>query len=184
MRRGFVAVMALALVSWPSAAVGDEVRVVDRGGTVVCVSDAYTVAIAPGLSLAPAEQTFGSTAPSSANCRGSVQGRQVTGLGTVSIKDGVMSGSTCARASGKARAVFTVPTADGPVEFVNHFTFESAGAGGTFTGDLASGVFAFTPTKGDCVSEPLTSVTVHRLGGRIVLVPTADDGPGLALVAS
>lgn len=75
------------------------------------------------------------------------------------------TGATCQKSSGAGRAVFTVPTAEGLVEFVNHFTYEPEGLIGTFEGPLLSGVFTLgPPTTGDCLSEPLTLVTVTFAG--------------------
>lgn len=166
MRRAFAtAVIALTFVTLPSAAVGVETRAA-QGETIACLASPYPLSVSPGLTTVPSEKTtFKSTAPSVVDCQGSVQGRQVTGRGKVTIEEAVAVGATCQNSSGKGRAVFTVPTADGPVQFVNNFTYEHAGLAGTFTGELLSGVFIFSPpTKGDCTSEPLTVVTVTFAG--------------------
>lgn len=145
----------------PSAA-ADEARgqLVAEGNNATCFAPPYPLAASPGLTLVPTDQTFGTPQPAVVNCQGSMQGRQVTGMSKILIK-GTAAGATCAHARGRGQSVLTVPTAEGPLEIVNNFTFEAAPVGGIFTGDVMSGVFTFSPpTKGDCVTEPLTVVTV------------------------
>lgn len=159
-----IAVIALMLVALPGVA-GAEAPAA-QGEDVMCVASPYPLSVSPGLTMDPSEKTtFRSAAPSVIDCQGTVQGSKVTGRGQVVIEEAVATGATCQKSSGAGRAAFTVPTAEGVVEFVNHFTYEHEGLTGTFEGPLLSGVFVFSaPTKGDCLNEPLTVVTVTFAG--------------------
>lgn len=143
----FTLVSPAALV--PSAA-ADELRpLVREGETAMCtITTDYGVSISPGLTLLPVEATIATIEPAVFECRGSVAGREVTGPGTISYEataTGPMGGATCEIATGKGRALITIPTADGPVELVNNFTFEGVMGSGKFNGDTYSGVFSFIP---------------------------------------
>jgi hypothetical protein len=158
--------MVLVLATLPGAAVG--AAPVSDGRAVMCTSDPFPMAISPGLSLTPAPVTFATTQPAVVTCHGSIDGREITGPGRLSAHgtmSGPAGGATCEQASGEGRGIFTLPTADGPVEMTNNFTFEASSVLGVFRGDALSGVFTFGPPgEGDCLTSALTLATVHIFG--------------------
>jgi hypothetical protein len=172
----FRAVTALML-ALPTAvpagnAVADEVprSIGEEGRTAVCHVPTYTVPMAPGLTMLPVENTFGTTEPTAIACDGSVRGRPGDGPRDTGLHregDGAGGGGTCEVFTGHGRAVITLPTAEGAVELVNNFTFEGGGAAGQFTGDVFSGVVHLSPVQGDCVTEPLTVLAIRVLTGVI-----------------
>jgi hypothetical protein len=97
------------------------------------------------------------------DCLGSVKGHQITGAGTLINHRGVIAGN-CAQTAGKGRYVASIPTDGGTMRVGGNYTFESHGAVGTFSGSVWSGVFEFVAETGDCVSSPVTRVTVRAQG--------------------
>jgi hypothetical protein len=166
MRHLASALIVLVVVTLADAAAG----AVPPGGSrsALCTLDPFPLAISPGLTVTPAVVRFATTSPAVVTCHGWIDGHQVTGPGRFSVHgtmSGPAGGATCAQANGEGRGVFTLPTADGPVEMINTFTFEATSTGGIFRGDALSGLFTFgPPVKGDCVSAPLTSATVTIVG--------------------
>jgi hypothetical protein len=121
--------------------------------TAVCTFSFDNGSLSPGLSSASAPG-YWHAGPGPIDCTGSVNGRQVTGTGVI-VESGSLEGS-CARGSGSGTQSITLPTSGGDVHFTQPIMFRWAGAGGPFEGPRLSGMFEFRPTKGDCVTEPLT----------------------------
>jgi hypothetical protein len=139
-----------------------------HGRAAVCTVDPFPLSISPGLTVAPTPVSFATTSPAVVRCHGWVDGRQVIGPGSLTVQgtmSGPAGGASCAQADGKGRGLFTLPTADGPVEMINTFTFEAISTAGVFRGDALSGMFIFgPPVEGDCVTAPLTSTIVTIVG--------------------
>jgi hypothetical protein len=160
------AVLVLLTVTFPGAAVGAAPA--GAGRAAVCTLEPFPLAMSPGLAVTPAPVRFATTSPAVVTCHGWIGGHEVTGPGRLSV-EGTMSGpaggASCAQIDGEGRGVFTLPTADGPVEMINNFTFEASATAGVFRGDALSGLFLFgPPVEGDCVTTPMTSATATIVG--------------------
>jgi len=119
--------------------------------------------ISPGLSVTPRAVKITSGGPTGrATCSGHVYGKAITGTGTVAFRGRAVA--SCAYGSGTAEARLELPTADGTVKVQYPFSFHAVGATGSFMGKKASGGFAFAPTRGNCVTAPVTKVHVEAFG--------------------
>jgi transposase len=124
----------------------------------------FNLTISPGLSVTPrsAKATTGGRT-GKITCSGRVYGKAITGPGTVGTRVRAVA-STCAYGHGTAEAWLELPTADGTVKVQYRYTFNYVGATGSFMGKKASGGFAFAPTKGNCVTAPITKAHVEAFG--------------------
>ena len=126
--------------------------------------------LSPGLSNEPSSGTFTSNGETGeVECEGPVNGKEPTGKGTWGVDGhyGTEDPDACTTGGeGDAMQSSTVPTKDGEEKVTNNatFTFGALQGGGTFggefTGDNAEGTFEVTPKEGDCVSAPITKITV------------------------
>jgi hypothetical protein len=126
--------------------------------------------LSPGLSNEPGSGTFTSNGETGeTECDGPVNGKEPTGKGTFGSEGhyGTEDPDSCTSGGeGDAKQSSTVPTKDGEEKVTNNatFTFGALQGGGTFggefKGDKADGTFEVTPTEGDCVSKPITKITV------------------------
>jgi hypothetical protein len=117
----------------------------------------------PGLTMTSGRTTYSSHGPTGTiDCHGSAKGRQITGAGTLTNR-GVITGS-CAQSTGSGRLVARIPTDAGTLRVSGKYTFQTVGAAGPFSGSVFSGTFEFLADAGDCVSSPLTRVTVLAQG--------------------
>jgi hypothetical protein len=123
------------------------------------------IRVSPGLSMStPSSGTLQSEGGhGTEECHGPVDGHQPTGSIKVvhSATYGYVDPDTCGALEAKAFAVHSVPTAEGEMEFTNHFTasFKPLSDGvmaGSFKGDHFSGRFTLRPLEGDCITSPLT----------------------------
>jgi hypothetical protein len=126
------------------------------GSQALCVAEiARTTVSPPGLSLSPSYLTFTSHGETgSINYVGSVNGHAVTGPGTLG-HDGVADG-TCLSGTGSAVAMMTIPTTGGSVHMRIPVEFSFVGGVGQKPAGAFPGAFLFHPTRGDCVTTPLT----------------------------
>jgi hypothetical protein len=124
----------------------------------------FPLTISPGLSVTPRSAKLTSGGRSGrVTCSGHVYGKAITGTGTVAVRAHAVA-STCGYGSGTGETRLELPTADGTVKVKYPFTFHYVGATGSFMGKKASGGFVFAPTKGDCVTAPITKVHVESFG--------------------
>jgi hypothetical protein len=153
-----LALMALVAPGSPARA-GDETH---------CVS-AHDGTISPGLSIEPSSGT--GRLSGDMQCHGPVNGQMPTGVGTYSeeARYGTEDPDTC-QDGGEGTGVFVthIPTAGGdqvftlPCTFVyGDLTTNPGAVTGTFVGDGVRGTFKITPTKGDCVTAPVTAIHVN-----------------------
>ena len=125
--------------------------------------------ISPGLSATPSTGRFTSNGRTgSADCQGQLRGRQVTGRGTFGLSGNYDGGCALYGISGRFSSRF--PTSRGQLR--HEGSFEGTGSGPQFglvsassRGEEFQGTFQFTPTRGDCVTTPITEgrVTVQGL---------------------
>lgn len=127
----------------------------------------------PGLSDAPSSGTVTSKGETgTVTCQGKVNGKSVTGPGTFGTdgKYGTTDPDTCTSGGeGNGTMDLTVPTDDGPqhVTAPYNFTYGALQNGVlavTFKGETWSGTAEVRPTKGDCVSVPLSKMTAEGKG--------------------
>jgi hypothetical protein len=151
--------VAGAVLAIPSAAVAD-------GGTVCRVSN--PVALNPGLTLQGSSGTFESDPLGTVTCNGPVRGITPTGTGSFHDKGkyGTDDPDDCIK-GGEGTGSYTLifPTKDGDKTVALPFTLkygapsDNGGLVGIHTkGDGWVGEFGANPTKGDCVSAPVTGV--------------------------
>lgn len=130
--------------------------------SAACVHQ-WTDTVTPGTTTTNQRALFSSHGETGTiQCSGTVQGRQVTGPGTFG-EVGVIEGS-CSSALGQALFSITLPTGGGPVHLRFPVTFSLGPGAGQTSGDAFPGAFVVRPVKGDCVSTPVTEITVTRFG--------------------
>lgn len=152
LRIGLVGLVALGLPS-PSVAAAKS--------TAHCWHT-WTDSISPGVSTTRREVALTSNGETGTiHCKGSVEGKRVTGPGTFG-EVGMFDG-TCAGGTGSATFSFTLPTTAGPVKLRMPVTFTIAGFGSTTSKEFP-GAFLFAPLTGNCLTEPITKVAVYRAG--------------------
>ena len=139
-----------------------------------CKVTGLVLEITPGMSNRdPSSGSFYSTTPGRAECEGRVQGADPTGPGvyTVAGRYGTEDPDTCSAGEGWGVNRVEFPTDSGTKVVRSAFTAKLGGdklVTGTFDGDYTSGTFdLIRPTKGDCVSTPVTegafdlTMTIH-----------------------
>lgn len=122
----------------------------------------FDITLSPGIGSDPSSGVFHSDGESGTmSCDGG-------GEGTAGVdgRYGTKDGDSCS--TGGEGVVVQSFTLDQD-NIKNSATFEFGGlkgglVNGTFDGDRFSGTFTFTPTKGDCVSGPITEGTVELDG--------------------
>jgi hypothetical protein len=124
----------------------------------------FALTISPGLSVTPRSAKLTTGGPTGrVTCSGHVYGKPITGPGTAAFRQRVVA-STCGYGSGTGEARLELPTAAGTVKVQYPFAFHYVGATGSFMGSKASGGFVFAPTKGNCLTAPVTKVHVEAFG--------------------
>jgi len=99
-------------------------------------------------------------------CTGTVNGRTITGPGTIGGdgRYGAKDSATCRGGEADGFHYLSIPTSGGRQEITNDHTatygpLKGGGVmGGEFTGPYFSGTFQARPIQGDCLSAPLTKV--------------------------
>jgi hypothetical protein len=130
------------------------------GSTAFCFHS-WSDSVTPGIGTTPARSQFTSNGEIwTLTCGGFVRGSRVTGPGTFG-EDGTIEG-TCASGSGEVNFSFTIPTESGDQKFQISFPFYYGPGGGTANTQVFPGVFMFYPKAGDCVSAPVTEVSIMR----------------------
>ena len=148
-----VLIASLSLVASPAQAADNA----------ICTAS-MPVTFSPGLTLTAGPSTFTTQgATGTIDCHGSLQGKQITGSGTL-VNGGVNNGGTCAQGTGTGQFLAQIPTVDGLVALSGPFTFQYLGVVGTFTGSTFSGTFQFLPTSGNCLTAPMTQALLLAEG--------------------
>jgi hypothetical protein len=133
----------------------------------------FVIVLNPGFSMEGSTGTHRSEKPGALHCDGAVNGRPITGAGTVSDEgpygtedpDSCMSGS-----EGTGIDRITVATAEGPQDIVSEFTYTAAKLSnggpmrGEFKGTRLDGAIELTVLEGDCVTKPITKVQIKGEG--------------------
>lgn len=144
--------------------------------TLTCTST-LVLTISPGLSIAPSKGTFTTGEnPGPMECTGMLQGREVTGLGSLGLTgnygQGSNAGDTCRLVLGTGTYSLRLPTRPVPSTEEGNFA-EVLGPAhrGSFSATSEqtnwTGTFDFIPTEGDCVFAPITAAQVKlQLEGR------------------
>lgn len=166
MKRMGIAVLVAALLG----ATGRAPAAHAADGTSALCHYVFAVHFSPGLSADNGSGTYGTgDETGSVNCVGSINGHRVSGVGTFGF-EGTFSGN-CMSGSGSGTYTKTIPTDQGILRLTGTFkerrlglssTVDSAGQAG------GQGQYVALPTKGDCISAPVTHVLVtmvDRLGG-------------------
>lgn len=155
--------MALAVCS-PFAA---SAAPLDASGPAVCNAQ-VTVALNPGVSTSAQSFDYASSGPSGTiTRRGEINGSPVTGPGT--IEDKGKGNGSCTGGKIEGVNIVTVPTAKGPQEFTIPVQADFNGPLGIRNPSPEyPGGFLFAPTKGDCLTAPITEVIVQIPG---ILLP-------------
>jgi hypothetical protein len=129
------------------------------GSTASCVMKSL-LSFSPGITGTSPRKVASSTHGETGmiTCVGKVNGHDATGAGTIGF-DGLWDLS-CLGGKGTETVSLTIPTAAGPQKFtfsVNETVVPPAGykTGGPFVGPVP---FVFYPTKGDCVTSPITEL--------------------------
>lgn len=154
------ATLALALGAVPSAA-----EPVGPAAGPACRGEAAG-SFKPGMSVHANRGTVFARG-GKVDCAGAkVLGRRVTGPGTydAAARYGADGDVSCVSGgTGWMVQTFTFPTADGPlvVQSAATYTFGALSEDGLLTGryrgDHVDGTFSMVPTKGDCVTSPVTA---------------------------
>ncbi|MGH9009020.1 MAG: hypothetical protein ACRDYF_04135 [Acidimicrobiia bacterium] len=133
----------------------------------------FVIVLDPGFSIEGSTGTHYSEKPGVLQCDGAVNGRPITGAGTVSDEGpyGTEDPDSCMTGSeGTGTDRITVPTAEGQQEIVSEFSYTAAkmSNGGPFRGEFKGtrldGTIELTVLEGDCVTKPITRVKVVGQG--------------------
>jgi hypothetical protein len=133
----------------------------------------FDIDVTPGLSNSPSSGTFTTNGETgTADCKGKINGRTITGPGTYGTEGryGTDGPATCTSGGkGEGTTSMTLPTSDGPQKFTAPYTLTSGALENgvfsvTFKGDRWSGTARVRPTKGDCVSAPVTRMSAEGEG--------------------
>jgi hypothetical protein len=127
--------------------------------------------ITPGISMTPTRNHLTTNGETGViNCVGSINGHEVTGPGTWGVDHpigpGPLGEATCLQSSAAGgKFLYTVPTRHGQLHVEGALAYTHVGTGGTISGQADaitfSGTFRFQPKAGNCVTTPVTAVTVE-----------------------
>jgi hypothetical protein len=146
--------VALVSVAVIGALSGGPTPARAQQGSAVCTFNYDDGVISPGLLSSASRFAKWSAGPTALICKGSVDGQEITGPGTIR-EYGTLEGS-CAQGKGSGWQIGTVPTAKGTVRIENPVTFSWTGPGGPYAGPRIQGMFEFWPMAGDCITQPVT----------------------------
>jgi hypothetical protein len=129
----------------------------------------FDMVMSPGLWREGNSGTFTTNGESGkVTCDGPVNGKNPTGPGTFGAhgRYGTDGADSCNKIEGIYENFMTVPTADGHEKVKNKGdwvagAFKGGGAfGGRFTGETGDGTYEAAPKEGDCVTKPMTVISV------------------------
>ncbi len=124
-----------------------------------CVFE-FPMTVTPGVAMDPANFTYTTGGETGTIvCVGTVHGQPVTGPGT--IGDQGMGNGSCSGGAVTGTYTMTIPTDAGPKQLqVPYENLNYVGPHGARTTPEFAGNFAFLPTRGDCVTTPITEVVL------------------------
>ena len=127
----------------------------------------------PGVSMTAREYTFTTGGQTGKiTCNGDIAGQQITGPGTLSDDGRADGGSSCLSGTGTGEYRLQIPTTGGRVELQYPYFFSYTLGLGFFGGRGFQGSFNIVPTKGNCLTSPVTEA---RLRGMAQLVARRAD---------
>lgn len=150
-----------------------------QGETRAECSLSFPAYFSPGLGMTPNSPTFTSAGETgSIHCEGTIHGHTVTGPGSFGF-DGTLTDSSCLSHSGSGTSYFTVPTDAGPLHIAGGgFTIKGLGVFGSVEATHAdvhfTGSYVLLPTRGNCVTDPVTDARV-LMKGSLRGVPNSSD---------
>ncbi|MGQ0845803.1 MAG: hypothetical protein ACT4QF_16910 [Sporichthyaceae bacterium] len=125
----------------------------------------YLPRLSPGLTTTPSTGKIDSDLNNGvADCTGVLNGANVTGPGKFAFFGTYENGTCQGGGTGKGFIVAEIPTYTGTVKLKDPVTIKfGTGSGfppgaGDWTGQRTTGRYLVLPTKGDCVSSPVTEV--------------------------
>lgn len=123
----------------------------------------YFPQLSPGLSTTPgAGKVTSDLSTGKAECTGTLNGANITGPGPFGFFGAYENGSCQSGGIGTGFIVAKIPTYTGEVSIKDPITFKfGPGSGfppgvGDWDGERTSGRYLVLPTKGDCVTSPVT----------------------------
>jgi hypothetical protein len=130
-----------------------------------CEVTGVGITLVPGFSSVYGKGTFTTHGPSGTlECRGFIQGREVTGPGTFA-EEGVYEGD-CSGGTAASTISVVLQTADGPVTASFPVKINIKPGWGWKTSDALIGplTYQYYPTRGDCLTTPVTEVVATGQG--------------------
>lgn len=137
-----------------------------RGNNDALCTLTFTEYFSPGFTLTPTSgiQNSGREV-GSITCGGKLQGHNITGPGTFG-NEGLLHESTCLLDHSTGRYFATLPTDGGPIRIEGTYSLLRTGLTLTFEAEQpeahGTGSALVIPTKGDCVTTPVTEALVFR----------------------
>jgi hypothetical protein len=135
--------------------------------SAVC-TNTFTATIAPGFTPTPGAGKLSSNGQTgSIECFGMIQGKRVTGPGTLGFVERHTRGS-CRGHTGTGRVHLVIPTTAGPKDMVGRLSVRRTGLTVAvkvrFPGVRYSGNGVVFPRLGDCMNTPLEQIRVTMTG--------------------
>ena len=153
-----VSLITLASGAFVSPASAGEVGAQPERLATCNVTD-VRITMTPGIGTVPGKGTFTTQGPTGQiECRGFIQGREITGPGTFA-EEGVWEGD-CSGGTAASTISVALQTVDGPVtvSFPVKIMFRP-GWGSKWSDTLVGPlVFQYYPTRGDCLNAPVTEI--------------------------
>lgn len=117
----------------------------------------------PGVTTIPGTFRFTTRGErAEVHCQGQINGATVTGPGAIG-EDGVINQGNCVSGSGTGSYSAHVPTTAGAQHITGTFRLMYEGLAGTEVGDTVSATFTYVPTKGNCLTTPMTQFWLQQL---------------------
>jgi hypothetical protein len=148
----FLTLLLIGSIAMPTSAVAETQSL------ATCV-DQHPVTFSPGISLTSGTSSF-RTEPGPITCVGAVDGDEITGPGTFS-QHGVAQGD-CSQGSLSGTVFITVPTSAGPTKLTIRYQGTYGPAVGVKSAPELVATFVYYPTKGDCITTPVTEIAATQ----------------------
>lgn len=154
----FAALLLPVLTAWPAHA---------QGTTKAGCTFVFPAHFSPGVTRTPGTVAYGSGGETgSITCVGTIDSHRVRGPGSFGF-EGTYTGD-CFSNVGSGTYSFTVPTDAGRKHFSGTYTESRLGHTGPVNASQAGARFTghhvVVPTKGDCVTTPVTDALVYMVG--------------------
>lgn len=125
-----------------------------------------TASFSPGLSVAASSGSYGSKS-ADVTCVGTFDGKLAAGTGTFAF-EGQYTDGTCLGHRGSGTYSLTIPTTTGTITLSGTYSENRIAASGfpvaSHPGAVFNGHYDIIPTRGDCVTTPITEVTFVMSG--------------------